>query len=67
MICSEVSIASTQPHPPLKNMSEPNLQNVTISLNSEVKATEERIASESEQLLANLILELHIAKILTLA
>ncbi|MGB3238463.1 MAG: hypothetical protein WBB29_09220 [Geitlerinemataceae cyanobacterium] len=40
-------------------MSEPNLQNVTILSNSEVKAAEERIASDSEKLLANLILELH--------
>jgi NurA-like 5'-3' nuclease len=39
-------------------MSEQNLQNVTIAPNSEEKAAEDAIASDSEQILAKLILEI---------
>lgn len=40
-------------------MSEQNQQNRTIAPNSEKKAAEDAIASDSEQILAKLILELH--------
>jgi hypothetical protein len=40
-------------------MSEQNQQNRTIAPNSEEKAAEDAIASDSEQILAKLILELH--------
>jgi hypothetical protein len=40
-------------------MSEQNQQNATIAPNSEEKVAEDAIASDSEQILAKLILELH--------